>query len=79
MAPPPEPQAGPERGNGRVVNEETALLSGEHPRNSAHEEDHQDEQEGWNDPPVNAYRYASVNLTLLIMGMNDACVGVSHH
>jgi len=70
--------------SGRVVTEETALLSGGEPhRSSSHhhggdgEDDTLDEQESWNLPKINAFRFVSVNLTLLIMGMNDACIGVS--
>lgn len=32
--------------------------------------------ERWNKPRINTYRYCVVNLSLLIMGMNDACLGV---
>lgn len=56
----------------RVVNEESALLG-------PPEADIVDEQESWNYPKVNAARYVSTNLTLMIMGMNDACVGVSSY
>ncbi|CAI6014991.1 unnamed protein product [Clonostachys chloroleuca] len=34
-------------------------------------------QESWNEPKVNVTRFVSVNLTFVIMGMNDACLGVS--
>jgi hypothetical protein len=34
-------------------------------------------QESWNEPKVNVIRFVSVNLTFVIMGMNDACLGVS--
>ncbi|CAG9980811.1 unnamed protein product [Clonostachys byssicola] len=33
-------------------------------------------QESWNEPKVNAMRFVSVNLTFVIMGMNDACLGI---
>lgn len=84
MSFPPESQPNPERGheaNGdisvaRVVNEETALLSDGHRQSPDNEADPQDEQESWNNPAINVYRFSSVNLTLLIMGMNDMCLGV---
>ncbi|KFH44229.1 Bypass of stop codon protein-like protein [Hapsidospora chrysogenum ATCC 11550] len=72
----PGHQADRDAAVGRVVNEETALLSDGPPHTPGHEADPRDEQEAWNDPPVNAYRYATVHLTLFIMGMNDACVGI---
>lgn len=34
-------------------------------------------QEKWNSPKINISRYCVCNLSLLIMGMNDACLGVS--
>ena len=34
--------------------------------------------ERWNSPKVNTYRFCAANLSLLIMGMNDACIGVGH-
>lgn len=36
-------------------------------------------RERWNSPRINTYRYCVVNLSLFIMGMNDACIGVSAH
>jgi hypothetical protein len=57
-----------------VVNEETALLPG----TSSHDQqanDH-DEQESWNEPRINAYRFVSVVITLFNLGLNDACIGV---
>jgi hypothetical protein len=35
------------------------------------------EEEGWNDSKINVARYVCTNITFLVMGMNDACVGVS--
>ena len=56
--------------------EETGLLSAQQPvGNSIHDEE--DEQETWNSPRINTYRFCSANFTLMIMGMNDACLGVS--
>lgn len=49
------------------VNEQTALLGATE----------REEQESWNEPKVNGYRFLSVNLTFFILGLNDACVGVS--
>ncbi|KND92713.1 Bypass of stop codon protein 6 [Tolypocladium ophioglossoides CBS 100239] len=34
-----------------------------------------EERERWNSPRINKYRYISVNLSLLIMGMHDGCIG----
>ncbi|KAH7146573.1 major facilitator superfamily domain-containing protein [Dactylonectria macrodidyma] len=31
--------------------------------------------ERWNSPRINSYRFMAANLSLLIMGMNDACIG----
>ncbi|CAM1509213.1 Fc.00g029520.m01.CDS01 [Cosmosporella sp. VM-42] len=31
--------------------------------------------ERWNSPRINTYRFCASNLSLLIMGMNDACIG----
>ena len=31
----------------------------------------------WDSPPVNKYRYISVNLSFFIMGMHDGCIGAS--
>lgn len=56
-----------------IVNEETALLAGAPPPSTEHEE----EQERWNSPTINSYRFISVNLTLVILGLNDSCIGVS--
>lgn len=33
--------------------------------------------ERWNSPRINTYRFLATNLAMLIMGMNDACLGVS--
>ncbi|KAM5382798.1 hypothetical protein ACJZ2D_002189 [Fusarium nematophilum] len=33
------------------------------------------ELEHWNNPRINAYRYYVANLSFLIMGMNDGCIG----
>lgn len=35
------------------------------------------ELERWNNPRVNSYRFYATNLSFLIMGMNDASLGVS--
>lgn len=35
------------------------------------------ELEHWNSPRVNLYRYYATNFSFLIMGMNDASLGVS--
>lgn len=32
--------------------------------------------ERWNQPRVNAFRFIATLLSLFIMGMNDACIGV---
>lgn len=32
--------------------------------------------EQWNDPKINTYRYLSALFTFVVMGMNDAVVGV---
>jgi hypothetical protein len=63
-------------GLGPAINEETALLPGPSPSEHDQENDH-DEQEGWNEPSINAYRFISVTFTLFNLGLNDACVGVS--
>lgn len=57
-----------------IVNEETALLAGTSP---PPEDD--EEQERWNSPAINSYRFVSVNLTLVILGLNDSCIGVSFY
>jgi hypothetical protein len=36
------------------------------------------ELERWNTPRINSYRFYATNLSFLIMGMNDASLGVSH-
>jgi hypothetical protein len=33
--------------------------------------------ERWNGSPTNRYRFFVTNFSLFIMGMNDACIGVS--
>lgn len=33
--------------------------------------------EQWNSSRANTYRFCATNLSFLIMGMNDACIGVS--
>lgn len=58
--------------NHDIVNEETALLSGQAPPVL----DDDEEQECWNSPAINSYRFISVNLTLVILGLNDSCIGV---
>jgi hypothetical protein len=35
------------------------------------------EPERWNSTRINAYRYYVTNISFLIMGMNDGCLGVS--
>jgi hypothetical protein len=35
------------------------------------------ELERWNSPRINSYRFYATNLSFLIMGMNDASLGVS--
>lgn len=64
----------------RTPDEETPLLAGSHEQNgTAHphpDGDLDNEQETWYSPRINTWRFASVNLSLLIMGMNDACIGV---
>ena len=63
-----------------VVNEQTSLLGprpGPDGRPGDGQHDDELEQESWHTPKINTYRFATVNLTLLIMGMNDACIGVS--
>jgi len=61
---------------GPEINEETALLPGTQPREDepGSVNDH-DEQESWNEPRINAYRFASVIFTLFNLGLNDACIG----
>ncbi|KAF4120971.1 Major Facilitator Superfamily [Geosmithia morbida] len=55
-----------------VADEETPLLA-ECPHRAA---DNEDEQEAWHTPSINAWRFGCVNLTFLVMGMNDASVGI---
>jgi hypothetical protein len=55
-----------------IVNEETALLGGAPPVLNDDEP-----QERWNSPTINSFRFISVNLTLVILGLNDSCIGVS--
>ncbi|POR37795.1 Bypass of stop codon protein 6 [Tolypocladium paradoxum] len=43
------------------------------------DEDEADERERWNSPRINTYRYISVNLSLLIMGMHDGCIGIERY
>jgi hypothetical protein len=40
-------------------------------------EDSPKELERWNSTRINSYRYYATNLSFLIMGMNDASLGVS--
>lgn len=56
----------------RPTDEESPLLG----QQRSHSGD-EDEQEAWHTPKINAWRFLCVNLTFLVMGMNDACVGVS--
>lgn len=58
------------------------LLRGADGEDSSDDLDHggdeaDEERERWNSPQINKYRYISVNLSLLIMGMHDGCIGVS--
>lgn len=34
--------------------------------------------ERWNSSRLNIYRYLAVNWSFVVIGMNDACIGVSH-
>lgn len=80
MAAQPETQVGnvtnaaAAAGANHPADEETPLLAGDDQQPDGN---HEDEQESWYSPRINTWRFGSVNLTLLIMGMNDACVGVS--
>ncbi|KAM4066953.1 major facilitator superfamily protein [Hirsutella rhossiliensis] len=42
-------------------------------------EDPADGRERWNHPRVNRYRYVSVNLSLLILGMHDGSIGLERY
>lgn len=37
------------------------------------------ELERWNSPRINSYRFYATNLSFLIMGMNDASLGVGEN
>lgn len=59
---------------------ETKTIDSEHTGQDAetsNDEIEPDTLDRWNTPRINTYRYCVVNLSLLIMGMNDACLGVS--
>lgn len=73
-----------ENEDGGTVNEETSLLAGETGRHLVHGasvgDQHVDEEEGkesWNSSTVNTWRFVCTNLTLMIMGMENASIGVS--
>lgn len=57
------------------MDEHTPLLS----QKQSYEEDEDyhgsEKQESWNNPPINTSRFLSTNLSFMIMGMNDACIG----
>lgn len=61
--------------------EETALLGSRSPDGSSSSVTQvvaeEEAQESWNEPRINTYRFAACNLTFLILGMHDACLGVS--
>ena len=60
--------------DGDIANEETALLGAQSPGGASSIT--QVERESWNEPRINTFRFAACNLTFLILGMHDACLGV---
>lgn len=38
--------------------------------------EHDQPGERWNSPRINTYRFLAVNWSFIVLGMNDACIGV---
>ena len=79
--PPAQHRSGVVDTNARLSekDEQTARNSSDNDQGQESDSDPSAGLEKWNEPKLNAYRYLATNFGLLIMGMNDACLGVSLH
>lgn len=67
----------PSQQNAEKLKEKPAAVEAVQQPDNTGNGDSINELERWNSPRINSYRFYATNLSFLIMGMNDASLGVS--